>query len=129
MEEALYDMASMRRFAGLPLFWAVVPDETTILNLWLVLEKNGLAAEILQAVNQWLAGQDLLVRQGAIVNATLIDAPPLKRSKVGATEREMLQKKKGNQWFFGMKAHIGVDTHSWLVRMVAGAAANVSDLS
>lgn len=88
-----------------------------------------MVAEILRAVNQWLAEQDLLVGQSAIVNPALIDAPSLKRNKVGATEREMLQKKKGNQWFFGMKAHIGVDTHSWLVRIVAGAAANLSDLS
>lgn len=129
MEEALYDMASMRGFAGLSLSSTSVPDETTILNFRHLLERNGLAAEILQAVNQWLSEQNLLVRQGTIVDATLIDAPSSTKNKAGARDPEMHQTKKGNQWFFGMKAHIGVDVHSGLVHTVAGTAANVSDVS
>ncbi len=129
MEDALYDMASMRGFAGLSLSSTRVPDETTILNFRHMLERNGLAAEILQAVNQWLAEQNLLVRQGTIVGATLIDAPSSTKNEAGARDPEMHQTKKGNQWFFGMKAHIGVDVHSGLVHTVAGMAANVSDVS
>ena len=129
MEEALYDMAPMRRFAGLTLSSAGIPDETTILNFRHLLERNGLAAEILQAVNQLLQDQKLLVRQGTIVDATLIDAPSSTKNKAGARDPEMHQTRKGNQWYFGMKAHIGVDRHSGLVHTVVGTAANVSDVT
>ena len=129
MEEALYDMAPMRRFAGLTLSSAGIPDETTILNFRHLLERNGLAAEILQAVNQLLQDQKLLVRQGTIVDATLIDAPSSTKNKAGARDPEMHQTRKGNQWYFGMKAHIGVDLHSGLVHTVVGTAANVSDVT
>lgn len=130
MEEALYDMASMRRFAGLSLSAAgSIPDETTILNFRHMLERNGLANEILQAVNQLLQDNGLVVRQGTIVDATLIDAPSSTKNKAGARDPEMHQTRKGNQWYFGMKAHIGVDLHGGMVHSVVGTAANVSDVT
>lgn len=128
MEGALYGMAPMRRFAELTLSSAGIPDETTILNFRDLLERNGVAAEILQAVNQLLQDQRLLVRQGTIVDATLIDAPSSTKNKAGARDPEMHQTRKGNQWYFGMNAHIGVDRHSGLVHTVVDTAANLSDV-
>jgi IS5 family transposase len=129
MEEHLYEIASLRRFAGLSLSRDRIPDETTILNFRHLLEKNNLAAELFGAVNGYLAGKGLMLRQGTIVDATLIAAPPSTKNKVEARDPEMHQTKKGNQWHFGMKAHIGVDADSGLVHTVQGTAANVADVT
>jgi transposase, IS5 family len=128
MEEALYEIASMRQFARLSLLEAI-PDETTILNFRHLLERHGLAAKLLEAVNRHLQGKGLLLRQGTIVDATIIDAPSSTKNRSGARDPEMHQTKKGNQWFFGMKAHIGVDRDSGLVHTVVVTAANVADVT
>ena len=128
MEEALYEIASMRQFARLSLLEAI-PDETTILNFRHLLERHDLAVKLLEAVNCHLQGKGLLLRQGTIVDATIIDAPSSTKNSSGTRDPEMHQTKKGNQWFFGMKAHIGVDRDSGLVHTVVSTAANVADVT
>ena len=128
MEEALYEIASMRQFTRLSLLEAI-PDETTILNFRHLLERHGLAPKLLEAVNGHLRGKGLLLRQGTIVDATIIDAPSSTKNKSGARDPDMHQTKKGNQWFFGMKADIGVDRDSGLVHTVVSTAANVADVT
>ncbi len=128
MEEALYEIASMRQFARLSLLEAI-PDETTILNFRHLLERQGLGAKLLDAVNRHLRDKGLLLRQGTIVDATIIDAPSSTKNGSGTRDPEMHQTKKGNQWFFGMKAHIGVDMASGLVHTVVATAANVADVT
>ena len=127
MEESLYETTILRQFAGLSL--ERIPDETTILNLRRVLEKNELAAGILAVINGYLGDRGLSLRQGTIVDATLINAPSSTKNKEGKRDPEMHQTKKGQQYYFGMKAHIGVDVDSGLVHSVVGTAANVSDIS
>lgn len=128
MEEALYEIASMRQFARLSLLEAI-PDESTILNFRHLLERHGLSAKLLAAVNRHLCGKGLLLRQGTIVDATIIDAPSSTKNSSRTRDPEMHQTKKGNQWFFGMKAHIGVDRDSGLVHTVVTTAANVADVT
>ena len=128
MEEALYEIASMRQFAKLSLL-AGIPDETTILNFRHLLERHGLAAKLLQVVNRHLQDNRLLLRTGTIVDATIIDAPSSTKNSSGTRDPEMHQTKKGNQWFFGMKAHIGVDRDSGLVHTVVSTAANAADVT
>jgi IS5 family transposase len=128
MEEALYEVAPLRRFAGLSLARSSVPDETTILNFRRLLEKHDLAPKLLAAVNTHLSDKGLLLRQGTIVDATIIHAPPSTKNKAKARDPEMHQTKKGNQWYFGMKAHIGVDAEGGLVHTVTTTAANVADV-
>jgi len=127
MEESLYDSFSMRQFANLP--GGRVPDETTILNFRHLLEQHGIASEALEAVNLLLQDQGIQVRKGTIVDATIIDAPTSSKNASGTRDPEMHQTKKGNQWHFGMKAHIGVDLHSGLVHTVVGTRANVNDVT
>ena len=127
MEEALYETTILRQFAGLSL--ERIPDETTILNFRRLLEKHELAAGILAVINGYLGDRGLSLRQGTIVDATLINAPSSTKNKEGKRDPEMHQTKKGNQYYFGMKAHIGVDADSGLVHSVVGTAANVSDIS
>lgn len=129
IEEALHDVVLMCGFAGLSLFSASIPDETMILNFRRLLEKNGLAAEILLAVNQWFTVQNLLMRRGTIVGATLINVPSSTKNKTGVRDPEMHKTKKGNQWPSGMKTHIDVDMHIGLVHTEAGTVVNVSDVS
>jgi transposase, IS5 family len=107
MEEALYEIASLRSFAHLSLN-EPIPDETTILNFRHLLEANDLAEDILKVVNALLARKGLLLKRGSIVDATIIAAPSSTKNAEGERDPEMHQTKKGNQWFFGMKAHIGV---------------------
>ena len=127
MEEALHDMALFREFAGLA--WSSpTPDESTILRFRHLLEKHKLAEEIFKTVTQLLEEKNLLLRAGTIVDATLIAAPSSTKNRCGSRDPEMHQTKKGNQWYFGMKAHIGVDADSGLVHTVRGTAANVSDV-
>ncbi len=127
MEEALYDSFSMRQFARLG--GGRVPDETTILNFRHLLEKHGIAEEALEAVNLLLQDQGIQVRKGTIVDATIIDAPSSTKNASGTRDPEMHQTKKGGTYFFGMKAHIGVDLHSGLVHTVVGTAANEHDVT
>jgi len=127
MEEALYEIASLRNFAGLKLS-EPIPDETTILNFRHMLEEYDLAEDILKQVNALLARKGLLLKRGSIVDATIIAAPSSTKNADGARDPEMHQTKKGNQWHFGMKAHIGVDADSGLVHTVTTTAANVADV-
>ncbi len=128
MEEALYDTAVMRRFAGIGGL-DDVPDETTILNFRRLLEQRGLAAKMLDKVNAHLSHKGLSLRSGTIVDATIIAAPSSTKNQDGGRDPEMHQTKKGNQWHFGMKAHIGVDDASGLVHHVECTAANVADVT
>ena len=127
MEEALYEITPMRVFAGLSLTKAI-PDETTILNFRHLLEEYELAPEILSRVNAYLTRKGLMLKRGSIVDATIIAAPSSTKNADGERDPEMHQTKKGNQWHFGMKAHIGVDADSGLVHTVRGTAANVNDV-
>jgi IS5 family transposase len=128
MEEALYEIASMRQFARLTLT-APIPDETTILNFRRLLEENELAPEILSRVNAYLTRKKLLLKRGSIVDATIIAAPSSTKNAEGERDPEMHQTKKGNQWHFGMKAHIGADIDSGLVHTVMTTAANEADIT
>ena len=127
MEEALYETTILRQFAGLNL--ERIPDETTILNFRRLLEKHELATGILAVINGYLGDRGLSLRQGTIVDATLINAPSSTKNKDGKRGPEMHQTKKGNQYYFGMKAHIGVDAESGLVHTVRGSASNVNDVT
>ncbi len=128
VEEALHEIASMRLFARLSGLDAI-PDETTTLNFRRLLEKHGLAAKMLEAVNAHLARKGQSLRAGTIVDATIIHAPNSTKNADQARDPEMHQTRKGNQWYFGMKAHIGVDEFSGLVHHVKCTAANVGDVT
>ncbi len=127
MEEALYEITPMRAFAGLSLT-KPIPDETTIFNFRHLLEEYELAPEILARVNAYLGRKGLMLKRGAIVDATIIAAPSSTKNADGERDPEMHQTKKGNQWHFGMKAHIGVDADSGLVHTVTTTAANEADV-
>lgn len=127
MEESLYETTILRQFAGLNL--DRIPDETTILNFRRLLDKHELAGGILQVINGYLGGRGLMLRQGTVVDATIIHAPSSTKNKDGKRAPEMHQTKKGNQYFLGMKAHIGVDAESGLVHSLVGTAANVADVT
>ena len=127
MEEALHDVPLFREFVSLG--WdSRLPDESTILRFRHLLEKHKLAEQILALVNDLLTGKGLLLKAGTVVDATLIAAPSSTKNAGGKRDPEMHQSKKGNQWYFGMKAHIGVDADSGLVHTVRGTAGNVSDV-
>jgi IS5 family transposase len=128
MEEELHERPLYRQFAGLT--GAVrIPDETSILRFRHLLEKHQLAPQILNTINTGLAEQGLMLKTGTLVDATLIAAPSSTKNSTGTRDPEMHQTKKGNQWHFGMKAHIGVDAQSGLVHTVIGTPANVSDVT
>jgi len=127
MEEALYEIASLRTFAHLSLT-EPIPDETTILNFRHLLEEYELAEDILKLVNSHLARKGLLLKKGSIVDATIIAAPSSTKNAEGKRDPDMHQAQKGNQWYFGMKAHIGVDADSGLVHTVTTTAANEADV-
>ena len=126
-EEALYDMHSMREFAGLDLADDAIPDETTILNFRHLLERHNLTEALFGAVTDYLEDQSLLMRGGTIMDATLIAASPSTKNRANKRDPDMSQTKKGNQWYFGMKAHIGVDAKSGLVHTVKTTTAKVHD--
>ena len=129
MEEALHDIPLYREFAGLGDGAVRLPDESTILRFRHLLEEHDLAADMLRVVNDILQAKGLLLRAGTAVDATLIPAPSSTKNASGERDPEMRQTKKGNNWYFGMKAHIGVDADSGLVHTVAGTAANMNDLN
>jgi IS5 family transposase len=127
MEEALYEIGSMRLFAKLSLTQAI-PDETTILNFRRLIETNELAPAIFDKVNAHLTRRGLMLKRGSIVDATIIAAPSSTKNATGERDPEMHQTKKGNQWHYGMKAHVGVDVDSGLVHTVVTTAANEADV-
>ncbi len=128
MEEALYEITPLRQFARLRMTGSI-PDETTLLNFRHLLEQHDLGPKILEAVNSDLTRKGLLLKRGTIVDATIIAAPSSTKNADGARDPEMHQTKKGNQWHFGMKAHIGVDMESGLVHTVTTTAANAADVT
>jgi IS5 family transposase len=127
VEEALYDSRAMREFVGIDLGREPAPDETTICKFRHRLEKNKLGKEIFSTVNAHLASQGFKVSTGTIVDATIISAPSSTKNQQGKRDPEMHQTKKGQQWYFGMKAHIGVDSRSKIIHSVAASAANIHD--
>jgi IS5 family transposase len=129
MEEALHDVPLYLEFAQLSSGATRIPDESTILRFRHLLEKHDLAADMLRVVNDILEAKGLMLRTGTAVDATLIAAPSSTKNNSGERDPEMHQTKKGNQWYFGMKAHIGVDSWSGLVHTVVGTAANVHDIN
>jgi len=127
MEEALYDIEAVRRFAGIELGEQEIPDETTILNFRHLLEKHHLTEKLLAEVNQYLSEKKLLLREGTIVDATLISAPSSTKNKEKKRDGEMSSTKKGNNYHFGMKVHTGTDSQSGLVHTVKVTTASVHD--
>lgn len=129
MEEALHDIPVLRRFAGLDAGVSRMPDETTILNFRHLLEAHQLAESLFQEVVWLLTERGLILCEGTIVDATLIAAPPSTKNEARKRDPEMTSSKKGNQWHFGMKAHIGVDTAHGLVHTLEVTTGKVSDYS
>ncbi len=129
IEDAIYDSQAIRAFVGIDLARDSAPDATTLLKFRHLLEAKELTRQIFDAINGHLAEKGLMMREGTIVDATLIAAPPSTKNKDGKRDPEMHQSKKGNDWHFGMKAHIGVDAASGLVHTVVGTAGNVSDVT
>ena len=129
MEEALHDIPLYREFAKLDAGITRLPDESTILRFRHMLEQNDLGAQILAAVNAKLIDRGLMLKTGTVVDATLIAAPSSTKNDKGQRDPEMHQTKKGNQWHFGMKAHIGVDADSGLVHTVTTTPANAHDVT
>jgi IS5 family transposase len=129
MEEALIDVSAMRRFAGIDLVSHRIPDETTILAFRHLLEKQKLGEQIFETVKAHLVARGMTMRHGTIVDATLIAAPSSTKNKAGERDPEMHQTKKGNQWYFGMKIHLGVDKDSGMIHSVVTTAVNVHDLT
>jgi len=127
VEEALYDSRSMRRFVGIDLGREPAPDETTVCKFRHLLEAHNLGDQLFVLINEYLQENGLKVSTGTIVDATIIDAPSSTKNKDKARDPEMHQTKKGNQWYFGMKGHIGVDSQSKLIHSVAATAANAHD--
>ena len=129
LEDALYDSQALRDFVGIDLSRESVPDATTLLKFRRRLQENNLTRALFDEINAHLGEQGLLMRAGTIVDATIIAAPSSTKNEDKARDPEMHQTKKGNQWHFGMKAHIGVDAESGLVHSVVGTAANVNDVT
>jgi IS5 family transposase len=122
MEDALYDSESMRKFAGLDAGEDLVPDESTILRFRHLLEKHGLAQRLFEEVRGLLEGKGLLVKSGTIVDATIIEAPPSTKNAEKSRDPEMRQARKGKQWHFGMKVHVGTDRRGIVHSLVTGPA-------
>jgi IS5 family transposase len=129
MEEALHDVPLYCEFAHLDPGMGRLPDESTILRFRHLLEENNLSIQLLATINATLATKGLMLKTGTVVDATLIAAPSSTKNSTGERDPEMHQTKKGNQWHFGMKAHIGVDADSGMVHTVIGTAANVHDVT
>lgn len=127
-EDSLYDIESMRRFAGIELLGHDIPDETTILRFRHLLEQHQLTERIFAEIRSLLEEKRLLLKSGTIVDATIIAAPPSTKNEQKARDPEMHQTKKGKDWHFGMKAHIGTDRHG-IVHSLTTTAANVSDIT
>ena len=126
-EEALYDSRAMRTFVGIDLGREPVPDETTILNFRHLMERYNLGEELFRLVNVYLEENGMKVARGTIVDATIINAPSSTKNKDKQRDPEMYQTRKGNQWYFGMKAHIGIDSKTTMIHSVVATAANIHD--
>jgi len=129
MEDALIEVPTMRRFAGIDLISDRIPDETTILGFRHLLEKHDLGKQIFETVKAHLKTNGMAMKQGTIIDATLIAAPSSTKNKKGERDPEMHQTRKGKQWYFGMKVHIGVDKDNGLIHSIATTSANVHDLT
>lgn len=127
VEEALYDSRAMRAFVGVDLGSEPVPDETTMCRFRHLLEQHDLGAKLFQGINKHLESQGFKVATGTIVDATIIHAPSSTKNRDKTRDPEMHQTKKGNQYYFGMKGHCGVDSKTGLIHSVAATAANVHD--
>jgi len=127
VEEALYDSVAMRSFAGIDLGAEGAPDETTVCRFRHLLERNKLGKTLLKAVNEYLRANGIKIANGTIVDATIISAPSSTKNKDGERDPEMHQTAKGQQWYFGMKAHVGVDSKTKLIHTILASAANVHD--
>ena len=128
VEDALYESPVLRRFAGIDLGNAPAPDETTILNFRHLLEKHELCGQMLDTVNHYLESKGIRITTGTIVDATIIHAPSSTKNEKKERDPAMHQTRKGNQWYFGMKAHIGVDSKEGIVHSLCSTAASVSDV-
>jgi len=129
VEDAIYDSQAMREFVGIDLARESVPDATTLLKFRRLLEDHKLTAQLFEGINGHLAERGLLLREGTMVDATIIAAPPSTKNKAHERDPEMHQARKGNEWHFGMKAHIGADADSGLVHSLHTTAANESDVA
>jgi len=129
LEDALYDSQALRGFAGIELGFDPVPDATTVLHFRHWLERHDLTRVVFDEVGAMLEERGLLMRQGTIVDATIVAAAPSTKNKTKTRDPEMHQTKKGNQWHFGMKVHIGVDVASGVVHTLTGTAANEADIN
>ena len=129
IEDAIYDIQSVHNFVGVDLTHESAPDATTLLKFRRRLEENELTRRVFDEINGHLANKGLTMREGTIVDATLIAAPPSTKNSDKERDPEMHQSKKGNDWHFGMKAHVGVDMATGLVHTVVGTAGNVSDVT
>ena len=129
MEDALIEVATIRRFGGIDLISDRIPDETTILSFRHLLEKHDLGQKVFETVKAHLKQRGMAMKQGTIIDATLISAPSSTKNKTGERDPEMHQTKKGNQWYFGMKVHIGVEKDSGLIHSVETTSANVHDIT
>jgi IS5 family transposase len=127
VEEALYDSLAMRSFVGIDLGREPVPDETTVCRFRHLLEEHDLGRQLFEEVQRHLATKGLKVATGTIVDATIINAPCSTKNADKARDPEMHQTKKGNQWYFGMKAHFGVDSRTKLIHAVVATPANIAD--
>ena len=128
VEEALYDSAAMRDFVGVDLGAEAAPDETTVCKFRHLLERNKLGKKLLSSVNEHLRRNGIKISNGTIVDATIISAPSSTKNKDEKRDPEMHQTAKGNQWYFGMKAHLGVDSKTKLIHTILASAANVPDV-
>lgn len=129
IEDAIYDSQAIRKFVGIDLSCESAPDATTLLKFRHFLEDHKLTERIFVAINDFLAQQGLLLREGTVVDATIISAPSSTKNREGRRDPEMHQTRKGKQWYFGMKAHIGVDATSGVVHTMVTTPANVSDVT
>ncbi len=129
IEDAIVDSIAVRRFVGIDLFERQAPDATTLLKFRRLLEACDLPASLFALIREHLGRQGLILREGTIVDATLIAAPPSTKNREHARDADMHQVKKGNQWYFGMKAHIGADAHTGLVHTVVTTPANEPDVT
>ncbi|MCM8598809.1 MAG: IS5 family transposase, partial [Candidatus Accumulibacter sp.] len=129
VEDAITDSQALRGFVGIDLSRESAPDATTLLQFRHLLEEKELTKAVFAAINAQLTAQGLMMREGTIADATILAAPPSVKNEAKSRDPEMHQTKKGNQWHFGMKAHIGVDAESGLVHTVVGTAANVADVA
>ena len=128
VEESLYESVSMREFAGIDLGQEGAPDETTVCKFRHLLEKNKLGKQLLATVNAYLGRNGIKISNGTIVDATIISAPSSTKNKDGKRDPEMHQTAKGRQWYFGMKAHIAVDSKNKVIHTILASAANVPDV-